>query len=298
MGALRIGTRRSALARWQAGRVQQLLAACSVASKLVPITTCGDRDSTPPWPTDAVKGLFTREIEEALLAGKVDVAVHSLKDLSVQLADGLLLAAVPEREDPRDALVSRRGGGLEDLAPGARVGTSSLRRAAAVRSARSDLVTVPLRGNVPTRVARVEEGFVDGAVLALAGLKRLGLSSRARPLDPERFVPAAGQGALAVQARADDRATIRLLAPLDCPQLRTAVEAERAALTGLGAACDVPVGALCQDRDGSLVLHVAVYDARGRPPVTVSVTVDPAHPAAAGAAAASELARRGAAIVG
>lgn len=297
MGGLRIGTRGSALARWQARRVQELLAARAVESELVFIPTSGDRGIGAERPTDAVKALFTKEIEETLLAGDIDVAVHSLKDLALDLPAGLELAAVPEREDPRDALVTRDGADLHGLLAGARVGTSSLRRVAALRAARPDVQPVPLRGNVPTRVRRVEDGTVDGAILAFAGLKRLGLVEHAVPLDPEAFVPAPGQGALALEIRTDDRAVREIITKLDQRDVRTAVEAERAALARLGAGCNVPIGAMCHRIAGRFVLRVTLY-VEAKPPTSVRVEVPPDDPQAAGAEAAAQLVQIGIAVGG
>lgn len=297
MTTLRIGTRRTALALWQAERTRQLLGARGVAAELVPITTSGDRVGSRPPVGAAVKGLFTKEIEEALRQGRVDVAVHSFKDLLVNPPPGLVVAAVPEREDPRDALVTMGGRGLEDLPSGARVGTSSARRRAAILAQRSDIEVVPLHGNVPTRVRRVEEGTVDAAVLALAGLKRLGLAHHAVPLDPTVVVPAAAQGALAVQARRGDDATLALLAPLDDLEVRAGVEAERAALAGLQADCNVPVGATCL-RDGErLTLLVAVYALDGGTALTARVPVDRSDPRSSGARAAADLLGAGAGML-
>ncbi len=293
MSALRIGTRSSALALWQARRVQQLLANADIPSELVEISTLGDRGTTTSPTTDAIKGLFTKEIEHALLFGKVDLAVHSLKDLWVELPAGLVLAAVPERADPRDALYARGGRGLDALASGARVGTSSLRRAAALRHARPDLQVLPLRGNVPTRMRRVDAGELDGAVLAMAGLERLGTAREAVPLDPERFVPAPGQGALAVEARAEDRDVLQMIATLDDPEARWGITAERTAIAALGGGCNVPIGALAAAADDGRRLHVAVYREDGGAPLMVRVEVDPTRPEAAGHAAAAKLVRLG-----
>lgn len=297
MAALRIGTRRSDLARWQAERVRALLAARGVTAELVPIVTAGDEDAkpSPGAVSGPLKGAFTKEIEAALLDGRVDLAVHSLKDLLIAPPEGLVLAAFPERADPRDALLARTGAGLSELPAGARVGTSSTRRRAALRSARPDLQVVPLRGNVPTRVRRVDEGAVHAALLALAGLARLGLAARARAVDPGAILPAPGQGALAVQARTDDRRTLERLAPLDDPAVRAAVEAERAALAGLDTGCDVPIGALCRVTDDALILDVAVYALDGRPPLAARIAVDARDPAAGGRQAAARLLGAGAA---
>lgn len=290
---IRIGTRGSALARWQAERVRVLLEARGVTCEIVPIRTSGDAGATPRAGL-AVKGLYTKEIEEALLARRIALAVHSLKDLLIDLPDGLVLAAFPERTDPRDALVTRDGCSLTQLPAGARIGTSSVRRGAALRAARPDLRIVSLRGNVPTRVRKVQDGVVDAAVMALAGLSRLGLTERAVPLDPDVVVPAPGQGALAVQTRADDGPVGEVLAAIDQPAVRAAVEAERAALATLETGCNVPIGALCRESGDSLILRVTVYAADGRRQLSAVAPVDRAYPEAAGRAAAQELLDRGA----
>ncbi len=292
---LRIGTRGSELARWQATRVRALLAARGVAAELITIRTSGDEGSRArPAPGTTGKGLFTKEIEDALLGGQVDLAVHSLKDLSAQLPAGLVIAAYPEREDARDALVSARGGDLASLPQGARVGTSSLRRRAALLAARADLDIVTLRGNVPTRVKKVGRDGLDAAVLALAGLKRLGLAEGAVPLALDWMPPAPGQGALALEARADDRAVLDLLRPLDQAAVRCAVEAERAALAELEGGCQAAIGAFCEmGRDG-LVLHVRVFAPDGTRHLSARGPVDPADPAKSGRLVAKDLALQGA----
>jgi hydroxymethylbilane synthase len=284
---LRIGTRGSALARWQAEYVSSLLARNGVRADIVPIVTAGDqggfqRSGMP------VKGVFTKEIEVALLEHEVDVAVHSSKDLLIDRPAGLMVAAYPDRADRRDALVSRDRVGLGELPSRARVGTASLRRRAAVLAARPDLRVVPLHGNVPTRVGRVDDGTVDAAVLALAGLQRLGLADRAVALDPEVVVPAPGQGALAVEARDDDRATLDILSRIDDREVRSEVEAERAALACLETGCNVPIGATCQrDADG-LTLRVTVYAVDGTHALTAVVPVDSDRPRDAGEQAAQQ----------
>src|SRR5574341_36269 len=292
---LKIGPRGSDLARWQASRVRDLLAVRGVAAELVTIRTSGDEGSRArPAPGTTGKGLFTKEIEEALLARRVDLAVHSLKDLAAELPRGLMIAAYPEREDPRDALLSATGGDLSALRAGARVGTSSLRRRAALLAARSDLDIVTLRGNVPTRVKHVGRDGLDAAVLALAGLKRLGLANGAVPLSPDAFPPAPGQGALALEARADDGAVLELLRPLDRPAVRCAVEAERAALAELEGGCQAAIGALCESGRDGLALRVWVLAPDGTKRLSSQGVVDPADPAASGRAVAQELLRQGA----
>lgn len=291
---MRLGTRGSALALWQAERVRALLAARGVTAALVVIRTTGDEGSSRPTGSDAGKGLFTKELEDALLDGRIDAAVHSLKDMGAVLPDGLELAAFPERGDPRDALVTVAGAPLEALPPGARVGTSSLRRIAALRAHRADLEVVPLRGNVPTRVGRVERGEMDGAVLALAGLRRLTLAANAVPLDPSEFVPAPGQGALAIQIRRADPGTRAVIAPLDDAAVRVAVLAERAAMAELEGGCRVPLGAVCLAGAAGPTLHVRVLAADGSRFLATRVEVDPGDPRHSGRSAARALLAQGA----
>lgn len=259
--ALRIGTRASALALWQARHVESLIRALSGAPavELVPITTTGDvRNDVPLW---AVRGraFFTKEIDRALLEGRIDVAVHSLKDLPTAMEPGLELAAVLLREDPRDVLVSRTGAALSQLPRGARVGTSSLRRRAFLSRARPDLTLHELRGNVPTRLERLERGDYDAIVLAAAGLKRLGLEQRiTQHLSPEEFPPAVSQGAIGICTRADDRHSAGWLKPLEDPATRFATTAERALLERIEGGCQVPLGALARVTGSRIHLHAAV----------------------------------------
>jgi hydroxymethylbilane synthase len=259
-GALRIGTRASALALWQARHVAGLIRALpgAPAVELVPITTTGDTSDVPLW---AVRGraFFTKEIDRALLEGRIDIAVHSLKDLPTAMEPGLALAAVLVREDPRDALVSRTGVPLSQLPPGARIGTSSLRRRAFLSRARRDLTLLELRGNVPTRLQRLDRDDYDAIVLAAAGLKRLGLEQRiTQSLSAEEFPPAVSQGAIGVCARADDRHSSEWLQPLDHLPTRLATTAERALLEGIEGGCQVPLGALATATGAGLHLHAAV----------------------------------------
>jgi hydroxymethylbilane synthase len=292
---LRIGTRGSDLARWQATRVQALLAARSVRAELITIRTSGDEGSgARPAPGATGKGLFTKEIEDALLEGRVDLAVHSLKDLSAELPAGLTIAAYPEREDARDALVGATGVDVAGLRRGACVGTSSLRRRAALLAARPDVVVIPLRGNVPTRVKKVGKDGLDAAVLALAGLKRLGLADGAVPLEADRFPPAPGQGALALETRADDAVVLELLRPLDQPKVRCAVEAERSALAELEGGCQAAIGAFCEAGRDGLVLHVRVFAPDGTRQLSASGPVDPGDPSKQGRMVAQALLRQGA----
>lgn len=264
---LRIGTRASALALWQAHHVEALIKGLPGAPpvELVHIKTEGDvRTDVPLW---ALRGraFFTKEIDRALLAGEVDVAVHSLKDLSTVLEPGLELAATLTREDPRDALLTRTGTGLKDLPPGARVGTSSLRRRAFLSRVRPDLTLLELRGNVPTRIQRLKDGSYDAIILAAAGLRRLGLEGDISELLPtDDFPPAVSQGVIGVACRADDAETLRWLRPLDDQPARLAATAERALLRRLEGGCQVPLGALgTTEVGGRLHLYAAVCALNG-----------------------------------
>ena len=243
MSQIRIGTRGSLLARWQAEHVKERLTALGHEVSLVVITTTGDRVLDRRLEAVGGKGAFLKEIEEALEAREVDLAVHSLKDVPTVLPDGLELCAILERADPRDAFLSS-GDGLDDLPRGATVGTTSLRRQAQLRAVRPDLSLVDLRGNVDTRIRRLREGRFDAILLAMAGLVRLGRADEAtEPLDPRRFIPAPGQGAIALECRADDATVREAVAPLDHPSTARRVSAERSFLTALGGGCNVPLGA-------------------------------------------------------
>jgi hydroxymethylbilane synthase len=241
---VRIGTRGSALALAQAGSVATALREVGAEVEIVSMRTEGDRRLGARLAEIGGKGLFVREIEQALSDGRVDVAVHSLKDLPAQTPDGLELAAFPPREDPRDVLVARSDGGLGALPPGAVIGTSSLRRRALILAARSDLSVIPLRGNVDTRLAKLAAGECDGVILAAAGLRRLSLTpAHEFALDVETFVPAVGQGILVLETRAGDAAIGDLVAGLNDPVTRTCALAERAYLRRLGASCNTPMAA-------------------------------------------------------
>ncbi|ABS02107.1 hydroxymethylbilane synthase [Kineococcus radiotolerans] len=256
---LRLGTRRSALATTQSSWVADLLRRGGSPVELVEITTRGDVDRAPLAQIGGT-GVFVSALRDALLAGEVDLAVHSLKDLPTSAADGLALAAVPGREDPRDVLVAAGGATLADLPRGARVGTGSPRRRALLLALRPDLDVVAVRGNVDTRIGFATGGELDAVVLAAAGLARTGRLHEASELfAPEVFVPAPGQGALAVECRADDAEVLAALAALDVPAVRWAVAAERQVLASLEAGCSAPVGA----HAAGGVLHVAVEDPDG-----------------------------------
>lgn len=241
---LRIATRQSPLALWQAEHVRARLKALhpGLAVSLVPMTTSGDRELGRALAPSGGKGLFVKELEEALRDGRADLAVHSMKDVPVAQPEGLCLAAFLRGEDPRDAFVSVHHDSVRALPAGARVGTASLRRQAQLRAERPDLVTEVLRGNVGTRLRKLDEGQFDAVLLACAGLARLGLSARiTEALDVERFVPAIGQGIIGLECRAGDEATRDRLAPLNDPRSATRLAAERALNARLGGACTVPV---------------------------------------------------------
>ena len=243
MSRIRLGTRGSRLALAQSRWVEAQLrrAHPDLTVELVTIKTTGDRFADQPLSTIGGKGVFVKEIEEALTEGRIDCAVHSMKDVPSELASGLVIAAVPPREDARDVLISGQGG-LAELARGARVGTSSLRRMALVRALRQDLTVRELRGNVDTRLRKLDAGELDALVLASAGLRRLGIARvDSEVLSPRHFVPAIGQGALAVESRADD--TVEVLRVLDDPPTHAAVSAERAFLQRVGGSCRTPLAA-------------------------------------------------------
>lgn len=273
-----VGARRSPLSRaqaeWAGNRLRERWPGLSVEYRF--IATAGDRDRVTPLPEIGAKGLFTEALERALRDGRIDVAVHSLKDLPAESPEGVTLAAVPEREDPRDVLVVRaaaagaggRGGldALRRLHAGSRVGTSSLRRAAQLRAHRSDVEPAPIRGNVGTRLRKLDEGAFEALVLAAAGLRRLGLWPAGASFLDEGWLPAPGQGALGLQCRADDAAALGRVGALEDPAARDEVTAERALLAALEGGCRVPIAARARRAGENLRLEAAVYDvAGGRP---------------------------------
>jgi hydroxymethylbilane synthase len=261
---IRIGTRGSALARAQAEQVRARLAGLGHEAELVPIQTTGDREIDRPLADVGGKGAFLKEIEEALLAGQVDLAVHSLKDVPAMLPRGLALCAYLERVDPRDALVSASKATLSELAAGARVGTSSIRRRAQLLALRPDLVVVDLRGNVDTRLRKLREGQCDAIVLAMAGLLRLGRQDEvAQPLEPTAMLPAPGQGVIALECRADDADAWAIVAPLHDAAAARVARAERAFLIALGGDCNVPLAALAEPQYDGLWLRGLVASADG-----------------------------------
>lgn len=270
MKALRIGTRASALALWQAEHVGQRLAEIhSLTPEIVRIRTTGDRLQSAPLAQinaqTGSKGVFIKEIEDALLSGAVDIAVHSMKDVPAEIPAGLAFPSVPERADPRDCLISREGHKFADLPSRARVGTSSLRRQAQLRHHRPDLELVEIRGNVDTRIKKAEAGEFDAVVLAHAGVSRLGLAATITEVLPtEIMLPAVGQGALGIETRADDAETIRLVSALDHSASHSAVVAERALLRELEGGCQVPLGAWARVENEELLLEACVFSTDGR----------------------------------
>jgi hydroxymethylbilane synthase len=295
MTRLRVATRASELALAQARLVaERLEAALGVAVELVPLTTAGDRAPAVVLAKAGVKGLFVKEIEEALLAGRADLAVHSAKDLPAELHPDLELAAFPEGGDPRDALVARaRGTTLGTLPRGARVGTGSVRRTAQLRCARPDLEVVPLRGNVPTRLRKLDSEGLDALVLACAGLERLGLAWRIdERLAPERMLPAVAQGVLAIQARRADPVGRDAAALTHAPTARR-VAAERGLLSRLGADCRVPVAALAEPADGALRLRALLASTDGTRLVRAERAAPEAEAAELGRRVAESLLERG-----
>jgi hydroxymethylbilane synthase len=283
-----IASRGSQLALWQARWVSSQLSAAGHECRIEIVKTTGDKITDVPLAKVGTKGLFTKEIEEALLDGRADLAVHSLKDLPTELPEGLVLAAVPEREDPRDAVVGKK---LADLPLGARVGTSSLRRAAQLRQLRPDLQVESVRGNLDTRLRKLDEGQYDAILLAAAGLKRLGWGDRiAEILAPEQMCPAVGQGALAIETRAGFDG----VAMLDHPDTHTAVLAERGVLRALGGGCQVPIGAYATVSQGHVHLLAIVAAPDGSEVIRGEAEGAPNNAAEIGARLAAELLERGA----
>jgi hydroxymethylbilane synthase len=283
-----IASRGSQLALWQARWVATQLTSAGHECRLEIIKTTGDKITDVPLAKVGTKGLFTKEIEEALLDGRADLAVHSLKDLPTELPEGLVLAAVPEREDPRDAVVGKK---LADLPMGAKVGTSSLRRAAQLRQLRPDLQVESVRGNLDTRLRKLDEGQYDAILLAAAGLKRLGWGDRiAEVLSAELMCPAVGQGALAIETRAGFNG----VGMLDHADTHTAVLAERAVLGALGGGCQVPIGAYAQVSECRVRLLAIVAAPDGTQVIRAEAEGDAGEAQQIGARVAADLLERGA----
>lgn len=299
-GVLRIGSRGSQLALWQANHIADRLRGAGHEVSIDIIRTLGDAMQHVPFaqvgdgPRDA-KGMFTKEIEEALFAGRIDLAVHSLKDLPTELAEPFTIAAIPERVDPRDAFVSVEHASFAALPQGARIGTSSLRRQAQLRAERPDVQCLEFRGNVDTRLRKLVEGQVDAIILASAGLERLGLTQYRREcFSPLVLCPAAGQGALAIEARAGDERTLAALDFLNHEPTRYAVTAERAALAALGGGCQVPIGVHCFAGDEGYSVVAAVAAPDGSEVLRVALDRQNGDPQALGNRVAEELLQQGA----
>jgi hydroxymethylbilane synthase len=292
--SLRIGTRGSALARWQAEYVRAGLARHGVAAELLIIRTSGDRDRQSSLREIGGKGVFIKELEDALLEERIDLAVHSMKDMPTSLPQGLEIAAICEREDARDALVSRGGLRLDQLPRGARVGTSSLRRQAQLRHYRGDLEMVEMRGNVDTRLGKLEQGHYHAIVLAKAGLDRLGRADQiSEVLPPAICLPAAGQGAIGIEMRKGDDFSVAVR-KLNHRESQAAVEAERAVLAGLESGCQVPIGVWARGESGELRLDACVLSADGAEAVRESRAGSWENTKELGASLAAALLERGA----
>jgi len=291
---LRIGTRQSPLARWQANHVASLLEARGVAIQMVPIVTSGDV-STGPLGSAGVVGLFTKEIQRALIDGRCDLAVHSLKDLPTEHVDGLWLAAVPHREDPRDCFIGRTGNELGDMPLGAIIGTGSLRRAAQVRSQRPDVQVTDIRGNVDSRIKKLDDGQYDGILLALAGLRRLGLGHRVtQTFSFDEMLPAVGQAALGLETRSDDAGTRAIVAGLSHYATHQAVLAERSLLRSLRGGCLAPVAAHATIVNTLLHLRAKVFSLDGRQVLEQNLSGPIQEAESIGAQAAEKLVAAGA----
>lgn len=292
--ALRLGTRGSQLALWQARTVAALLEARGATVEIVIIKTSGDRLQDRPLTEAGTKRLFVKEIEDAMLAGSVDLAVHSAKDMAASSPDGLTIAAVLPREDPRDALVLPVNAPAFDPAA-ATIGTGSPRRIAQLRRLWPAARFEPIRGNVDTRIRKLDAGEVSALVLACAGLRRLGLAGRiSAPISPIDCVPAPGQGIIAVEVRRDDARAIELLTPMDDPAARTALAAEQAVVTELGGGCQLPLGVFAELTDGHLRVRACAASEYGTTAIEDAVTGDPLDPVEAGKRLGRQLALRGA----
>lgn len=295
---LRLGTRASRLARWQADWVAGRLQAAGHAVELVLIRTTGDQNKSGPVASLGGQGVFTKELQRALLDQRIDLAVHSMKDLPTAPVDDLLLAAVPPREAAQDALVAASAPDLQQLPQGAVVGTGSTRRRSQLLYARPDLQVRDLRGNVGTRLEKLDRGDYDAIVLAEAGLRRLGLADRITQLLPgEVMLPAPAQGALAIECRAADAATLAAVEPMDDPASHAAVTAERAALRRLEGGCLAAMGAWAEVVDGALALSAVVLSTDGRQRLEVSRSDSELAPQDLGIAVADELLQQGAAAL-
>jgi hydroxymethylbilane synthase len=259
---LRIGTRKSKLALWQANFIKEKLEKRGHKVELVLITTSGDKIQDVPLAKIGGKGLFVKEIEEALMRKEIDLAVHSLKDVPMTLPEGLTIGAITERENPFDVLISLKGVHFEDLPQGAKVGTSSLRRQVQIKRRRRDLNVETLRGNVDTRLRKLQEGFYDAIILAYAGVKRMGMEDKITQV-LEDFIPAVGQGSLAIEIREDDRDVWQVVRDLDHTESRIRAECERAFLRELQGGCQVPIGAYSWIEGDNILIKGFVSDLEG-----------------------------------
>jgi len=300
IATLRIATRKSPLALWQAEHVRSLLAArnAKLQVELVEFTTQGDKILNSPLAAVGGKGLFVKELEQALLDRRADIAVHSMKDVPVELPPGLCLSVILAREDPSDSLVSNKYGDLQSLSPGARLGTSSLRRQCQLRSTRPDLDIVTLRGNVGTRLRKLDDGEYDAIILATAGLKRLGFDGRIRQrLQHEISLPAIGQGAIGIECRSHDPHILELIMPLNDPATQQCVAAERALNRRLEGGCQAPIAGHAVFEDDSLYLRGLVGTPDGTNIIQGSATGDRHLPDDLGERLADDLLQRGAADI-
>ena len=296
MKTIKIGTRGSPLAVWQAGWVRSRILALNpqYEVELVKIKTMGDKITDVPLARVGGKGLFVKEIETALLEGRIDLAVHSMKDVPADIPQGLCIGAVPERENPADALISRNGNSFEDLPKSARLGSSSLRRGAQVLHARPDVTVHPLRGNLDTRIRKLETEGLDAIIVAAAGVKRLGLEARITEYLPETIMlPAIGQGALAIETREDDDSTRSLIVPLDHRETRLAVKCERAFLARLEGGCQVPIAARAKIVGDELELTGLVAEVDGSVLLRETITGPVDQPEKLGVELANRLLKKG-----
>ena len=289
-----IGTRGSALSLAQTNWVISELKKnfSQTEFDVITITTKGDTDARPLF-TINQKGIFEKEIDRAVAENKVDFAVHSLKDVPTELPEGLVLACIPKREDANDIFISKDNTILQTIKQGSIIGTSSLRRAVQVSRIRPDLIVKPIRGNIETRIRKLQEGEFDGIVLAQAGIARLGLDVRFEKLSTKDFPPSPGQGAIAIVARQDNNALIQTLKTIEDPDSRLAVEAERSLSLFVDSGCRFPVGALAQIKGDKLTLEVTVYSIDGKQSINVEKTGDPLEAAELGKQAATELSQQG-----
>ena len=297
---IRIATRKSPLALWQAEHVRARLLALhpGLQVELLTMSTQGDRILDSPLAKIGGKGLFVKELEQGMLDGRADLAVHSMKDVPAELPEGLCIGAILEREDPRDAFVSNRYTSVDDLPAGARVGTSSLRRQCQLRARRPDLQLLDLRGNVGTRLGKLDSGDYDAIVLACAGLKRLGMMGRiSRELTPEEMLPAIAQGVIGIECRVDDERVNSLIEPLNHVDTRQRTDAERAMNATLAGGCQAPVAGYSVLNDGSIELRGLVGRPDGSDVILGDVRGSTAHAAALGKQLADDLLARGARLI-